>query len=529
MQKMRRFFYYALLPFLSGALYALGYPQKDFFYHMILAHIGVFLLFFQLSHLSSLKKKILSLLCYSLGYNLLGYYWIPETIKEFGDISFPINYLIGTSFSLIILPHFFIFTLSQWFLAKKKGLYLGSFASACFITLLEYFVPQQFPAHLSHSWLQLAPYIGLTPYFGANLYSFISYFAIFSLLIYLHQKRKATLLTCLTIILPLIIVSIYSPLTLDYQDTLRVRLTQANIGNMLKISSEKGYKDAEKTVYERYKRLALKQARGEKPRLIIWPETAYPELLMTKYMTTIGSIPKTVQEVTTQMDAYLFTGGYDRADPKSNGFFETQYNAALFFSPQANFLKVYHKSKLIPFGESLPFGPLNKYLVNLNPNIAFFAKGKTTPIFTIDDKYHFMAAICYEVLFSSFIKDYLNRTTTHPHFMINLTNDSWYGDTSEPYQHKYLAHWRALEFQMPLVRMTNTGISNILYQDGSESEALGHNVEDILDLDLKLGTTKPTWFQRFGITPLVLLFAFCYLLLRLLEPFFDKIMKTKKA
>ena len=85
-----------------------------------------------------------------------------------------------------------------------------------------------------------------------------------------------------------------------------------------------------------------------------------------------------------------------------------------------------------------------------------------------EKEYHFLTSICYEALSSSLIRKHLNSVKSHPSFLVNLTNDSWYGNTSEPEQHLFLSKWRAVEFQMPLIRSANTGISSIISKQGLE-------------------------------------------------------------
>ena len=99
--------------------------------------------------------------------------------------------------------------------------------------------------------------------------------------------------------------------------------------------------------------------------------------------------------------------------------------------------------------------------------------------------------------------------------MINLTNDSWYGKTMEPEQHLFLAKWRALEFNLPIVRSTNTGISSIIYADGSESRRLGVYETGNLDLKISFGRNEKTLYERFGILILLPMF-FIYLIFHLL-------------
>ena len=123
----------------------------------------------------------------------------------------------------------------------------------------------------------------------------------------------------------------------------------------------------------------------------------------------------------------------------------------------------------------------------------------------------FFSTICYELLKPKFIREYLNNLKERPHFMINLTNDSWYGKTMEPHQHLFLAKWRALEFNIPIIRSTNTGISSVVYADGTESKRLGVYKTGSLDLELLFGPNKPTIYQSFGILPLFALWILYFI------------------
>jgi apolipoprotein N-acyltransferase len=318
---------------------------------------------------------------------------------------------------------------------------------------------------------------------------------------------------------------IYAPA--DSAKSVHLRLVQANVGNFMKVQSENGNATSTEEIYQRYKRLSTLPTKEQSTiDLIVWPETAYPSLLNTAVMRVSPAlVPAVVQDVVTQMQAPLLFGGYDQSENQNTNFYETEYNAAFLISKRATLSEVYHKRLLIPFGESLPFGFLNPYLARIVSNISFFAKGERFPVFKLRNGERFISVICYEILFSGFIRSYLNHLSSldeSPHFLINLTNDSWYGDTSEPYQHQFLSHWRSLEFQIPMVRMTNTGITSILYPDGSQSERLDVFQNGILDINLKVQGPTPTFFQRWGFLPTliltVLIFFICWLVERFRGP-----------
>lgn len=496
-----------LLPILAGTLYALGFPSKIIPHIPLFTIVGLCILFFPFFA----KRKISLIswtLLFSLGYCLQGYYWIPYTLKEFGNIYFPFNYILGTLFSLIIVPQILIlfFSLSKIQKLKiwnKNSLDFHIIFISLSATLLEYYIPQQFPAHPGHTWLFFAPYLKLATIFGAPVFSFISYLIALSLVIYI-TKRYLSYISIGAVIILLAInfsskIPSYKPKS---DDKINISIVQANIGNFLKTSSENGGFDSMTKVHDTYHRLSTSKEDSD---LIIWPETAYPSLMSSELLKRRNYLPPLlIKKIIEETQAELFTGGYDTKG-FDRDYFQTEFNSAFLFSQNFKLKNVYHKIKLIPFGEGLPFGPLNKYLARPLSNISFFAKGDKYTLFQTKG-FHYTSLICYEVLFSSFVRSYLNSLSVTPDFIINLTNDSWYGDTAEPYQHLFLSSWRAIEFNIPIIRSTNTGISTVIYPDGSYSKNLGVFKEGVLSVELSKNINKgSTFFQHFSTAPLILL------------------------
>ncbi len=228
--------------------------------------------------------------------------------------------------------------------------------------------------------------------------------------------------------------------------------------------------------------------------------------------------PRSFEDISLVHNADAFIGGYDSL--RDNGdYYQSEYNTNFHIGPEGKLENTYHKHILIPFGETLPFGPLNRYLSKHIENISFFSKGETFPLFETKTGHRFINTICYEILKPEFVRNYLNKNKERPHAMVNLTNDSWYGETSEPEQHLFLAKWRALEFDLPIIRSTNTGISVYVDANGKEVKRLGVGKTGNLDLSVQLGVRGPTIFQLFGfwsLLPLWLaLFLFHAILLKL--------------
>jgi apolipoprotein N-acyltransferase len=236
--------------------------------------------------------------------------------------------------------------------------------------------------------------------------------------------------------------------------------------------------------------------------LLIWPETAYPfPIDSIEAKNQAASIPEIIQDVSRKTGAELIMGGYDfNKNANINSIFESEYNTVFHFNRNGELKDTYNKIILIPFGETLPLGSLNEWLSPYLTSMSFFATGNNLKVFNLNSNFKFITPICYEILQHDFIRSYLNSAHSSPHFIVNLTNDSWYGDTSEPRQHLFLSHWIAMEMGLPIIRSTNTGITSVLYPDGTESKRLAVNTENYLDHTLIVNTNvQPSLFQKFGI------------------------------
>ncbi len=512
-----------ILPFFSGILIVMGFPSSYLPQIFFAPIIGMALFFFSIGVFEKkiypnkifIIKYLISYFFLCIGYTFSGFYWISFTLSEFANISYPLNYLALIPFAITTLPHIFaiviILILKKWRNKPSKWPHndttLKILFFSFFVTMLEYFLPNQFPAPLGSIWIVFTPYLGLAPIIGQVGFSFLSFTFAAILANYLTQKvfdrfafiLIATILMC-NFIIP-------GQIAEDTKKHLNIRIVQANIDNHLKIESEQGHKTAEEEIYNRYKNLTLQEKESFKPELIIWPETAVPVLHYFSNNRPF-SLPTIIKEIVNQTNADIIYGGYEQKvdDVSLTDFqrsFETQYNSAFFVGKDESKIDInlkdrYHKIKLLSFGETLPFGSLNKHIAPFIPAVSFFATGERLNSFTIKNDINFVTNICYEILFPMHINKHLNNLYTKPNFMINLTNDAWYGDTSEPLQHLFLARWRAVELNMPILRSTNTGITAIINGDGTIKEITKINEAINLDLSLKIKTSKVTPYQAFG-------------------------------
>lgn len=523
-----------LMVILGGVLYAASYPH----FHQVTIpfanHLGFALLLLCLKDISRIRPSLALLCLWGLGYGIMGYNWLPQTFELFGNLSAPWNYILWIVMAPVLVFHWAVVIILWKGLEKKFPQTLPRFESrhprlfALSLSLLfllsEIFLFQQFPAQLGHTWMDLSPYLAPTPFFGSHLYSFLGYYLICSLLIE-TRKGKIDFLPILTLVF-FLLWGLISPLPgpESSNEKLPVRVVQGNIGSLMKVDAETGNTISYQKVLNTYYELSL-APRVSPPHLIIWPETAYPEILISdETKKDPNLVPELIKNLTQKTGADFFIGTYDEEKGMDASVsFENQFNAAMLFSKEGKLIDSYRKVKLLPFGETLPFGPLNKFLSQYITNISYFSKGDRYPLFKTSSGHTFIGVICYELLFSDFIANYIDRHKVKPNLIINLTNDSWFGKSFEPFQHLYLAKWRALEFDIPVVRSTNTGVTSVIYPDGSESERLPWYEKGNLDLDIPLNNRPPTLFQKYGRLPLLGLIFLFILLARFLPTNFLRI------
>jgi len=152
----------------------------------------------------------------------------------------------------------------------------------------------------------------------------------------------------------------------------------------------------------------------------------------------------------------------------------------------------YDKNKLVPFGE---YNPFKKFLSSLKiiASDSEFSKGELIngKFFSFDDL-NLYPMICYEAIFPFQI-----RNDKHYDLIINITNDRWFGKTFGPIQHFWLAKQRAIETGIPMVRVSNSGISSVIAPNGKEIKSLNFDTSGFLELKIPK-KFDDTLYLKFG-------------------------------
>jgi apolipoprotein N-acyltransferase len=164
---------------------------------------------------------------------------------------------------------------------------------------------------------------------------------------------------------------------------------------------------------------------------------------------------------------------------------------------------------LVPFGEFLPYQGLMEKLgfEQLTRVRGGFIAGTVRHALPVAGAPSALPLICYEAIFPGEVAGRNER----PGWIVNLTNDGWFGISTGPYQHLEQARMRAIELGLPLVRSANTGISAVIDPAGRTIASLGLGVEGILDASLP-AAIPPTIYARVGDVPAAVLVAVAVLL-----------------
>ncbi|MFK7840558.1 MAG: apolipoprotein N-acyltransferase [Bdellovibrionales bacterium] len=183
--------------------------------------------------------------------------------------------------------------------------------------------------------------------------------------------------------------------------------------------------------------------------LIIWPETTLSPAFF--------NAPYYRQSISDMLGAHdnavLMTGALRRES-------DQYFNSLVTLGPDDKILHIYNKSHLVPFGEYIPFQ--NYIPIPTVTQFSGFEKGGGPKSLSLFDSLAYSPLICYEILFPGKAVPEGNQNDDNVDFIVNVTNDAWYGTSPGPWQHLTKAQFRAIEEGKPVLRAANTGVSAII-------------------------------------------------------------------
>jgi apolipoprotein N-acyltransferase len=257
----------------------------------------------------------------------------------------------------------------------------------------------------------------------------------------------------------------------------RLRIVQPAIPQAEKMSRAKAGEH-----FERLLRLSSLPAR-EAVTDIIWPETAVPFTLNADTARAIGAIAP--------HDGLVITGAVVASQPP--GEMEKVWNSVVAISGSGDIVGKYDKFHLVPFGEYMPmrdYLPLDA--VAAGPGD--FSVGTGPRTLALPGLPAVSPLVCYEAIFPGAVVT----SRARPSWLLNVTNDAWFGQSAGPYQHFAIAKTRAVEEGLPLVRAANTGISAVVDPYGRVLAQLGLGEEGVLDSPLPAPAPGLTLYAQYG-------------------------------
>ena len=225
--------------------------------------------------------------------------------------------------------------------------------------------------------------------------------------------------------------------------------------------------------------------------VLVWPESAFP-FALTQDADALAAISRLLSP-----GAALVTGAY-RVEPDPSGP-PRVYNSIYVIGGDGTILDSYDKTHLVPFGEYLPWANLMAKSGLRQLVRGGFVAGARRKLLNLPSSPPFAPLICYEAIFPGAVLG----DGPRPGYLLNVTNDGWFGRTIGPYQHLHQARIRGVEEGLPLVRAANTGISEIT--DGYGRIQASADLGSVAAFEAGLPVAAPpTLYAQWRILPLVL-------------------------
>ncbi len=282
----------------------------------------------------------------------------------------------------------------------------------------------------------------------------------------------------------------------DATATLKIALVQPSVSQLV-------IWDSNQKTNRLNKILELSRAGlAERPNLLVWPEAAASGVLGRNRFTQ-----ETIANLLRGHGAWMVFGGTDTI-PKFNSTQPGEvegFNAAFLIDPQGELIERYYKNHLVAFGEFMPFARQFPFLAKLRSAGAGMVPGERRVEFIMDEpRAKFSTLICYEDVFAHEVRE---RVDTETDFLLNLTNDGWFGDSAAQWQHARTALFRAIENGLPLVRCANNGLTCWIDSRGRIHETYFPGSKNVYEAGVKIveiplrsssSTQQQTFYHRHG-------------------------------
>lgn len=422
-----------------------------------------------------------------------GFYWIAYTLAEFSGFPLPIASVFATIFwgwqGLQFVAMLWLFRR-----ARLNGWSASAAVPAAYVATEAVF-PMLFEHYYGNGLYRMPILTQIADLAGPEICTglvFLVNGALYDVLRAASAKTKIPRVGPAVAIASVIFTLAYGSYRLDQVDAfdasaerLHVALVQPNLGLFDR------WQDP--SVGDRIRRMtvALEQ---EDPnlQLVVWPESA-----VTYWLDGVHSLRRTMLR---DVHTPVIFGGIRHEEI---GGRELDRNTAFLADANGTLVDTYDKTYLLAFGEYLPFGDTFPEMYEISPMSGRFSPGTHVeplemprPGADADDPIRMSALICYEDIVSRFVRHAV--AESNPDFLVNITVDTWFGDTQEPWVHLTLASFRSIEHRRWLVRSTNSGVSAFIDPAGRVVANTPVFEPATLVEDVRLGSMGGTLYETLG-------------------------------
>lgn len=477
---------------ISGILLVLCFPTIDFYGLAWIALVPFLVSLYDKKPKQTFKAGLFLGITYFFGTQ----YWIYHSINHYGGVPFVVSIVIVILLCLYLSLYTGVFGL-LFSLTIKTTRLPALFIAPVFWVVLEFlrsYLFTGFPwssiGYTQYKFLPVIQFADITGVYGVSFLVVAVNGAIADIFLIRRRMRDMPLFPLYPTIIGFSILSLFISSAFVYGYW---RLGQERPGKHLMASIIQGnieqdkkwepaYQDA---VIETYKRLSV-EAVSSSPTIIVWPETSVPFYFNTDRLYTAKLV-----DFQRGLNTYLLFGSILIKGQQDNRMLLA--NSAVLLDKAGMVSYIYDKIHLVPFGEYVPLRKLLFFIDKLVVGIGDYIHGEhylkaETPIGG------FATLICYEIIFPGLVRKFYLKGGD---FIVNITNDAWFGRTTGPYQHFSMAVLRAVENRKPVIRAANTGISGFIDSNGRIISKTNLFETAILTQDIKTDVTK-SFYTKHG-------------------------------
>ncbi|MEE8423054.1 MAG: apolipoprotein N-acyltransferase, partial [Thermodesulfobacteriota bacterium] len=480
-----------VLTILSGLLLALAFSSYNI---GAIAWVAFLPVFYALKDKAGFSPFLIGLI-WGVSFFSGALYWISYAAVIYGHIPWILGALVTLLLAFVLSLYTAIFF--QWVSCffKKAGFVLlfGLPAVWVFLEFLRGRLFTGFPwASLGYSQHKFITLIQIADVTGIYGLSFLVMMVNTRLFIFFQRLKKEGVPYKETAVVVLLLGCsiIYGRYRMtDIEDnlkgweTLKVGIVQGNIDQAQKW--DPGYREKTVRIYKELSETGFEDA--DRVELMVWPETATPFYIQSdrRYLPVINNMVR-------EQSFYLLTGS--PAYREKDGDYE-YFNSAFLFSPEDKEVGRYDKVHLVPFGEYVPMKRFLPFVRKMVDGVGDFSPGREVMNLSIPES-KFGVLICYEVIFPDLVRKFVNKGAG---FLVNITNDAWYGKTSAPFQHLAQAAIRSVENRVYLVRAANTGISAFVDPLGRVISQSGLFTREVMKGEIRINSNgSKTFYTKYG-------------------------------